>query len=244
VGIAAMKTILEALSVGPHDDAVPPAQTSPRTQRAEQPGLGTAVVTGVAVPWSESELLDYEIRVQEAAVESAKKILAEKVARRKRLQEEAAAGASVNKLQRTTCSSFSTASATGVAETSPAPSAPSSATGVAASEAAMRENDELPDDDDGSAGHYHGDSLLDTDVQDEVNSLFEVGEQVVVPKSLFSSDNAHPLLKVLAPSVLEHVRFVRVFFCHHAIANYNGSGFILCRLSVMPATSTAGQAHP
>jgi hypothetical protein len=151
--------------------------------------------------------------VQEAAVESAKKILAEKVARRKRLQDDAAVGASLKKFQRTTFSSFSTASATGVAETSPSPSASSSATGVAASEAAMRENDELSDDDDGSAGHYRGDRLLDTDVQDEVNSLFENGEQLlVVPKSLFSSDNAHPLLKVLAPSVLEHVRFVRVFF--------------------------------
>jgi hypothetical protein len=57
-------------------------------------------------------------------------------------------------------------------------------------------------------------------------------------------NNAHPLLKVLAPIVLDQVRFVRVFFCHHGIANYNGNGFILCRLSVMPMTSTAGQAHP
>lgn len=247
VGIAAMNTILAALSAGHHDAVPPAAPPSPQVssgQAAEQPGHSStsSVDPGVAVIWNETELLDFEIRVQEAAVESAKSILAEKVARRKRLQEDAAAGASLNKVQRISPPPSASSSAVGCISSALGEELPSQA----AAGAGMRANGavELPDDDDSSAEVlYQGHSLLDDRVQEEVDSLFEDGEQLVVPKSLFSSDNAHPLLKELAPSVLEHVRFVRVFFCHHAIANYNGIGFILCRLSVMPITSTAGQAH-
>ena len=104
---------------------------------------------------------------------------------------------------------------------------------------------ELPDEDVDSSSKmlYQGHRLLDDRVQDEVDSLFEDGEQLV-DRVQDEVNNAHPLLKVLTPIVLDQVRFVRVFFCDHGIANYNGNGFILCRRSVMPMTSTAGQAHP
>jgi hypothetical protein len=80
---------------------------------------------------------------------------------------------------------------------------------------------------------------------DNTESLVDDEEPMKKAKAMsITLNNAHPLLKVLTPIVLDQVRFVRVFFCDHGIANYNGNGFILCRRSVMPMTSTAGQAHP